>query len=602
MTTEAIRVCARLRPLNKIELNLNNHVIWKAEDNNVYDLEHDDKKYAYDLAFGPDCTNNDIFQTLGVPIVDKVLNGFNGSIFAYGQTSSGKTHTLMGAPAQPGVAPMCINDLFEKCEAKAHHEFLVRISYVEIYNEDIKDLLHSPDDKAHQGRLTIIDDPKIGPTVRGAVEKVVASGEDALHALAEGEHNRHFAATNMNERSSRSHVCLVLILESREVYDDQATSPKKHRGSVGTLDKKAKNTSAIKVGRLNLIDLAGSEKVAKTGATGERLHEGSNINKSLLTLGQVIHKLADLCNPKLSAHDKKGIHVPYRDSKLTMLMKGSIGGNSCTAVVCAVSPASRNYEETKGTLMFANRCKTVVNKVSVNEVADKDTMLAQYKHEIADLKAKLAEAEAGKKEDPDQKIKMEQLMALIVKGQETGADQETMSHIQDVVQGRRRAQSIMTEMDTKKAARGNRRMSNMMMDSLQKISSLNQASTSHEDQVDAGPAPELKEEDEDKEKLLEEIDEKDRRIAELEQEVFEKNQTIEKLRLQLQKSGGGLNGLEPPAAGQARDEQAITMTEKEIAKMKEMLSAISVAIEKTENSIYDAEKKLPPAGSAYSSV
>jgi hypothetical protein len=287
----------------------------------------------------------------------------------------------------------------------------------------------------------------------------------------------------------------------------------------------------VRVARLNLVDLAGSEKVAKAGTSagaggplttcspvvaaystrsgtgagtsGERLVEGSNINKSLLTLGLVISNLAELCKHP----DKKGVHVPYRDSKLTRLLAGSIGGNAVCSVVCNCSPASRNYDETRSTLLFANRCKNIVNKVRVNEVADSATLMAAYKNEISVLKQRMTTAKtmapsASRLEMAKQaEAKLADLTALIILGAEKGRDtKQTVDKIRQVAEGKRHKESIMTELETgvsAAGAAGGRKMSSMMLNSLASISQLNNSLVPPEMRVKLGGLGAFEEDEED---------------------------------------------------------------------------------------------------------
>ena len=251
----------------------------------------------------------------------------------------GKTYTLMGTPDEPGLTILAIHEVFSHIFKTTGTEFLARVSYIEIYNEEIKDLLE-PSDR----RLRVLDDPRRGPYVKNAKEEVVLSPEHCLELIARGEQNRHIASTNMNTHSSRSHTLFIMVLESRlmdvsEVNGDISDEKCGGRTSGQLLAGWTGKKKAVKVSRLNLVDLAGSERVSKTGATGQRLKEGSMINKSLLTLSTVISHLSS----------GKGGHIPYRDSKLTRLLSSSIGGNACTAEVCAVSPAKRNIGETRST-------------------------------------------------------------------------------------------------------------------------------------------------------------------------------------------------------------------------------------------------------------
>ncbi|KAI8902036.1 P-loop containing nucleoside triphosphate hydrolase protein [Globomyces pollinis-pini] len=255
-----------------------------------------------------------------------------GTIFAYGQTSSGKTHTMFGHKDEPGIMPLATTHIFRHILKTVNREFLVRVSYVEIYNEVIKDLL-----KPENDNLKIHQNPNGEIFVGDLSEHVVSSVANVESLMMLGDSNRHTGETYMNDESSRSHTIFRMTIESRE------------KNSVG----------AVKVSVLNLVDLAGSERVGHTGAEGIRLKEGGHINKSLLALGTVIGRLSE---------GKDTGHIPYRDSKLTRILQSSLGGNARTSIICTVTPAMLHIDETITTLRFANRAKCIQNRPQVNEV------------------------------------------------------------------------------------------------------------------------------------------------------------------------------------------------------------------------------------------
>eukprot|EP00026_Physarum_polycephalum_P000195 Phypoly_transcript_00195.p1 GENE.Phypoly_transcript_00195~~Phypoly_transcript_00195.p1 ORF type:complete len:2011 (-),score=530.90 Phypoly_transcript_00195:36-5696(-) len=258
---------------------------------------------------------------------------------------------------------MAIRDIFSHIES-SNREFLLRVSYMEIYNEVIQDLLN-PEAK----NLKIHEDIEKGIYVGGIKEAIVVSAEQVLALMQSGEDRRHVGATNMNEHSSRSHTIFRMVIESRE------------RSTGG--DRKSVD-GAVKVSMLNLVDLAGSERIAHTGAEGIRQKEGGHINKSLLALSTVIAKLSE---------GKSQVHIPYRDSKLTRILQTALGGNARTAIICTVTPAAVHQEETLSTIKFATRAKNIKNKPVINEVVDEATMLRKYKDEIHALKQQLAQRE-----------------------------------------------------------------------------------------------------------------------------------------------------------------------------------------------------------------
>lgn len=283
-----------------------------------------------------------------------------GTIFTYGQTSSGKTFTMQGSYDDPGIIPLAVTDIFNHIQRSADREFLLRVSYLEIYNEIIRDLL-----KPGNANLKIHETVDREIFVGNASEEVVLSPQEIEQLLIKGEGSRHVGVTNMNERSSRSHTIFRMVIESRERSTDT------NRSSL---------SGSVRVSSLNLVDLAGSERVGHTGAEGIRLKEGGHINKSLLTLSTVIFKLSE-----------GNSHIPYRDSKLTRILQPSLGGNARTAIICTITPASLHAEETISTLKFASRAKTIRNQPEINEVVSDEVMLKQYRREISDLKKQLDE-------------------------------------------------------------------------------------------------------------------------------------------------------------------------------------------------------------------
>ncbi|NXM95100.1 KI13B protein, partial [Sylvia borin] len=326
-----------------------------------------------------------VFKCLGENILQNAFEGYNACIFAYGQTGSGKSYTMMGTADQPGLIPRLCSGLFERAQKEENEEqsFKVEVSYMEIYNEKVRDLL---DPKGSRQSLKVREHSVYGPYVDGLSKLAVASYKDIESLMSEGNKSRTVAATNMNEESSRSHAVFKIIL-THTLYDVQS------------------GTSGEKVGKLSLVDLAGSERATKTGAAGDRLKEGSNINKSLTTLGLVISALADQ-----AAGKNKNKFVPYRDSVLTWLLKDSLGGNSKTAMVATVSPAADNYDETLSTLRYADRAKNIVNHAVVNEDPNA-RIIRELREEVEKLREQLTKAEAMK--SPELKERLEESEKLI---------------------------------------------------------------------------------------------------------------------------------------------------------------------------------------------
>lgn len=317
-------------------------------------------KFAYDHVFDGGASNGEVFDEVASPVVAAALDGINGTIFAYGVTSSGKTHTMMGSREVPGIVPQAMQQIFASIARQGGRtEYTLRLSMMEIYNEVLNDLLDPS-----RTNLKLREDPKRGILVDGICEEAIVSTEHALQVIHRGNENRKTAATAFNEGSSRSHTILRLMVEAR--------------------DRPGANTDPSFRGRrtfsqLNLIDLAGSESARAELHKTQRM-EGSFINKSLLTLGTVIHKLAE----------GKAAHVPYRDSKLTRLLQSSLTGTGAKiAVVCTITPASTQAEETHNTLKFASRAKKIAVTAKRNEVMDQSSLIQRYQQEIGTLRAQL---------------------------------------------------------------------------------------------------------------------------------------------------------------------------------------------------------------------
>ncbi|KAI9764483.1 MAG: kinesin-like protein Klp8 [Geoglossum simile] len=329
------------------------------------------KTFAFDKSYwsfsraDPSYAGQDnLFADLGKPLLDNAFQGYNNCIFAYGQTGSGKSYSMMGYGEEAGVIPKICQDMFNritKLQTDKNLSCTVEVSYLEIYNERVRDLLNP----STKGNLKVREHPSTGPYVEDLAKLVVRSFSEIENLMDEGNKARTVAATNMNETSSRSHAVFTLTL-----------SQKRH--DVET------RMDTEKVSRISLVDLAGSERATSTGATGARLKEGAEINRSLSTLGRVIAALADLSVGK----KKNPSMVPYRDSVLTWLLKDSLGGNSMTAMIAAISPADINFEETLSTLRYADSAKRIKNHAVVNEDPNA-RMIRELKEELAQLRAKL---------------------------------------------------------------------------------------------------------------------------------------------------------------------------------------------------------------------
>ncbi|XP_029958361.1 kinesin-like protein KIF13A isoform X4 [Salarias fasciatus] len=403
MSDTKVKVAVRVRPMNRREIELNTKCVVDMEDNQTVlhpppsnakgDSRKQPKVFAFDHCFWSMDESNVpkyagqevVFKCLGEGILENAFQGYNACIFAYGQTGSGKSFSMMGNGEQPGLIPRLCCSLFERvhCEANEAHTFKVEVSYMEIYNEKVRDLL---DPKGSRQSLKVREHKVLGPYVDGLSQLAVTSYEDIEVLMSEGNKSRTVAATNMNEESSRSHAVFSIIV-TQTLYDLKS------------------GNSGEKVSKMSLVDLAGSERVSKTGAAGERLKEGSNINKSLTTLGCVISALADQSGGK-----GKAKFVPYRDSVLTWLLKDNLGGNSKTAMIATVSPAADNYEETLSTLRYADRAKRIVNHAVVNEDPNA-RIIRELREEVEKLKVQLSQAESLKA--PELKDKLQESEKLI---------------------------------------------------------------------------------------------------------------------------------------------------------------------------------------------
>ncbi|CAH8820812.1 unnamed protein product [Trichobilharzia szidati] len=341
--SESIKVVCRVRPLNEQEkANDSKFVVSFPGDGNTT-VSLGGKNYSFDHVVQPKASQLEVYQVVAKPIVADVLNGYNGTIFAYGQTSSGKTFTMegiLGDPVFQGIIPRIVHDIFNHIHQMDENlVFRIKVSYFEIYMEKIRDLLD-----VSKTNLPVHEDKDRVPCVKGVTEKFVYTPKEVFDAIDEGKANRRVAVTDMTEHSLRSHSVLLINVRQKNL-----------------------ETQKKLYGKLYLVDLADSVTVAKTGAEGTVLDEAKNINKSLSALGNVINALVEGSS-----------HVPYRDSKLTRILQESLGGNARTTMVICCSPAGYNDAETKSTLMFGMRAKTIKNLVTVNEKLTADGWRRRY--------------------------------------------------------------------------------------------------------------------------------------------------------------------------------------------------------------------------------
>ena len=382
----SVKVAVRVRPFNtrekdsksicNIEMNGNQTII-KDELGQPRTFTFDHSFWSHDCyieqengylspdASGKYADQNFVFETLGKQILDNAWEGYHCCLFAYGQTGSGKSYSMVGYGANKGIVPISCEEIFKRIadnkDPAIHYE--VEVSMLEIYNEKVQDLL-VPINKRPPSGLKIRESKALGVFVADLTKYPVSSYEEISNKMEEGYQNRTIGSTLMNNTSSRAHT--IVTVEFKQVQ------------AVG-------KTKSEKLSKINLVDLAGSERANSTGATGERLKEGCNINKSLLILGNVINTLADKASGK-----KKDVLPPYRDSALTRILQNALGGNSKTVMICALSPASINYEETLSTLRYADRAKKIQNKAVINE-SEHDKVVRLLKEENNDLKKKIEE-------------------------------------------------------------------------------------------------------------------------------------------------------------------------------------------------------------------
>ncbi|KAL3874464.1 hypothetical protein ACJMK2_037473 [Sinanodonta woodiana] len=384
----SVKVAVRVRPLNTREINLDSKFNIQMEGQKtiitntkvpegvaVGDVGREAirvKAFTFDFSFwSVDKTDiaryhsqEYVYQCLGVDVVESGYEGYNACVFAYGQTGSGKTYTMMGNPGDEGLIPRICKELFARmCDEETSYR--TEVSYLEIYNEKVRDLLKTPVGNKPMHSLRVREHPKDGPYVQGLSQFIVNTYEEIEELIMKGNSHRTTASTNMNDVSSRSHAIFTILFTQATIRD---------------------GIPSEKSSKIHLVDLAGSERATATGATGVRLREGGSINKSLVSLGNVISQLAEMSEKGVKPG--KTQFIPYRDSVLTWLLKDSLGGNSRTIMVTTISPADVNYAESLSALRYANRAKNIINRPTINE--DPNVKLIQeLREEISRLKSML---------------------------------------------------------------------------------------------------------------------------------------------------------------------------------------------------------------------
>lgn len=427
--SENVKVVVRCRPMNEKETSTGCQLVVNVDEargsitvTSPSDRSEPPKVFTFDTVFGPNCKQVDIYNIVARPIVESVLESYNGTIFAYGQTGTGKTFTMEGIRSVPelcGIIPNSFAHIFGAiAKSEGDVNFMVSVSYLEIYQEEVRNLLN-----LDQTAMEVKERPDIGVYVKDLKMCVVQNADSMNNVMTCGNKNRAVGATNMNATSSRSHAIFTVQIDCN--------------------DKGPDGKDRWRTGKLHLVDLAGSERQAKTGATGQRLKEATKINLSLSTLGNVISALVD----------GKSSHIPYRNSKLTRLLQDSLGGNSKTVMVANVGPADYNYDESISTLRYANRAKNIKNKARINE-DPKDALLRQYQQEIEELKKKLEEGgnlsgldEDGSEDEDGEGVDGEGRPKKKRKGRSKGLSKEKMAEIQAQIDADRRKLASQKDME-----------------------------------------------------------------------------------------------------------------------------------------------------------
>ncbi|KAG0495953.1 hypothetical protein HPP92_000644 [Vanilla planifolia] len=375
-----VQVILRCRPLSEEEARMRTPIVISCNEQRREILamqnianKQIDRTFTFDKVFGPASQQKDLFNQSISPIVSEVLEGYNCTIFAYGQTGTGKTYTMEGGgkkakngefPPDAGVIPRSVRQIFEELEAQCA-EYSMKVTFLELYNEEITDLLAPDESKFSDDRskkpIALMEDGKGGVFVRGLEEEIVRSASEIYKILDKGSAKRRTAETLLNKQSSRSHSIFSITIHIKEVTPE--------------------GEEMIKIGKLNLVDLAGSENISRSGAREGRAREAGEINKSLLTLGRVINTLVEHSG-----------HIPYRDSKLTRLLRDSLGGKTKTCIIATISPSVSCLEETLSTLDYAHRAKNIKNRPEVNQKMMKSAMIKDLYYEIDRLKQELYSA------------------------------------------------------------------------------------------------------------------------------------------------------------------------------------------------------------------
>ncbi|KAK1947353.1 Chromosome-associated kinesin KIF4 [Phytophthora citrophthora] len=377
MESNAVQVAVRVRPLSANETDQGSEACVDVVDSSVLLAE---KQFDFEAAFPATTQQEAVYSTLVVPMLDQFFDGYNATVFAYGQTGSGKTYTMGNefasnvASTELGVIPRVIENIFKRVSATPNPQhFVIKLSYLEILNEEIHDLLAKamPESVVVTTGLSIRGDGDRGIIVAGLSEHIVSSVGQASKLLRAGALARATASTSMNAQSSRSHAICTIVMEHHDV-------------------QAAEGGTETRFSKFHLVDLAGSERVRRTNSEGARFKEGVNINRGLLALGNVINALCERRRTSSST-----AHIPYRDSKLTRLLQDSLGGNSKTLMIACISPADVNYEETSNTLRYASRAQKIENQAVINKERSAENEVIYLKQQVEILQLQLLQQTQG---------------------------------------------------------------------------------------------------------------------------------------------------------------------------------------------------------------
>ncbi|XP_078332438.1 kinesin-like protein KIF27 isoform X4 [Crassostrea virginica] len=376
-----VRVAVRVRPLLPKERVSGEEMCVRVMPSSNQLVLGKDRGFTFDYVLSSKTAQEEVYKMCVESLVKSIFEGYNATVFAYGQTGSGKTYTMGGGnmnsftEEEYGIIPRALKDMFDYMQGNKEVEYSVKVSYIEIYKEELQDLL---DIETPAGNLHVREDDKGNTVIIGAKEVECESLDDVMSLLESGSAVRHTGSTQMNEHSSRSHSVFTVNIGQKWLENDVMAEKRKQSESTESLDEgmpSSKDITHTMFGKFHFVDLAGSERAHRTGNVGDRFKESVHINSGLLALGNVISALGD---PK-----KKATHIPYRESKITRLLKDSLGGNAKTLMICCISPSSANFDESHNALKYANRAKNIKNTPVVN----RDVQSIRFEEMQSEIKA-----------------------------------------------------------------------------------------------------------------------------------------------------------------------------------------------------------------------